>query len=142
MKTLDELDLSAEQKTRLQQAIDEMSLDPDIKSLVARTEAKMATTQCHYGDYGQHLSVLSQGRKFTAWLLAQAMIKAGANPIGVENAFKLFVCTESKTLKQAMGLIPKPEPTTMTPVNLREAMYFFGHTQIFRPPEHPTVDDL
>lgn len=72
MKTLDELDLSAEQKTRLQQAIDEMSLDPD------------------------------------------------------------------------MGLIPKPEPTTMTPVNLREAMYFFGHTQIFRPPrdEHPTVDDL
>lgn len=45
MKTLDELDLSAEQKTRLQQAIDEMSLDPDIKSLVARTEAKMATTQ-------------------------------------------------------------------------------------------------
>ena len=74
---------------QVQQLIDDLALD--LKEAVAQIEASLETTQHHYGDYGALISQLANGRKPVALVIGHALIKAGANPIGVANAIKLFV---------------------------------------------------
>jgi hypothetical protein len=78
-------------RTKLEQVIDDLAQDPDMKQLVLNIEARPETTQHHYGDYGAALCALSNGSKITAWVLAQVFKRLGANPVGVDNGFKLFV---------------------------------------------------
>ena len=72
-----------------QKFVDDFAADPDIKQMVQDIEAKPATTQNHYGDYGAALSRLSQGRTIVAQLLALAFVKAGGNATGIANGLKL-----------------------------------------------------
>lgn len=74
-----------------QKFVDDFAADPDIQKMVKDIEAKPATTQHHYGDYGAALSQMAQGRRIVAQLLALAFIKAGANRTGVVNG--LALCT-------------------------------------------------
>ena len=83
--------MTKEQQDKLNKVIDEFAADPDIKALVEEIEKRPATTQHHYGDYGAALSQLSKGSKTMAYVLAQAMKQCGGHPVGIGNAFKLFV---------------------------------------------------
>lgn len=74
---------------KTQQLIDDLATD--LKQDVARIEASPETTQHHYGDYGGLISTVANGNKAVANLIGHALIKAGANAIGVANAIKLFV---------------------------------------------------
>ena len=83
--------MTKEQQDKLNKVIDEFAADPDIKALVEEIEKRPATTQHHYGDYGAAFSQLSKGSKTMAYVLAQAMKRCGGHPVGIDNAFKLFV---------------------------------------------------
>ena len=74
-----------------QKFVDDFAADPDVQKMVAEIEAKPATTQHRYGDYGAKLSGLSQGNKTIAQLLALAFVKAGGNYIGVNNGLNTLV---------------------------------------------------
>jgi len=77
-----------------QKFVDDFAADPDIQAMVAEIEARPATTQHHYGDYGARLSKLSKGRAIVAQLLALAFVKAGGNYIGVNNGLNTLVLGE------------------------------------------------
>jgi hypothetical protein len=79
-----------EQQTKAQKLILEMASDPDIIAIVKSIEARVATTQNHYGDYGAALNHLSNGDKAIAKFLALAFIHAGGNKIGVLTGLDLF----------------------------------------------------
>ena len=66
-------------------------LAADFKPIVAEIEGGIKTTQNNYGRYGALLNQLSKGDKRIAGILALALIKAGANSVGVNNGLKLFV---------------------------------------------------
>ena len=74
---------------KTQQLIDGLAID--LKEDVARIEASPETTQHHYGDYGSIISSVAAGNRNVANLIGHALIKAGAHPLGVANAIKLFV---------------------------------------------------
>ena len=54
-------------------------------------ESGIKTTQNNYGRYGGLIAQLSKGDKGVANIIALALIKAGANSLGVNNGLKLFV---------------------------------------------------
>lgn len=74
---------------KLQKLIDELAndLSPEVK----RIESSLATTQNHYGDYGNIISRTAKGNKNIALVIGKALVKAGANSVGVANAIRLFV---------------------------------------------------
>ena len=63
----------------------------DFKPVVREIESGIKTTQNNYGRYGGLIAQLSKGDKGVANIIALALIKAGANSIGVNNGLKLFV---------------------------------------------------
>jgi len=66
-------------------------LAADLKPMVKDIEAGIPTTQNNYGRYGSLISQLSKGDKRVGAIIALALIEAGANRVGVQNALKLFV---------------------------------------------------
>ncbi len=80
--------MTNEQQAKLDKLVNDLAAD--VKADVERIEAKPETTQHHYGDYGALLSTVSGGRKNVAFIVAKALIKAGAHPVGVQNGLKLF----------------------------------------------------
>lgn len=66
-------------------------LATDLKEDVAKIEASPETTEHHYGNYGSLISAVAKGNVNLANLIGHALIKAGAHPLGVANAIKLFV---------------------------------------------------
>lgn len=77
---------TAERGDKIQKAIAQMAIDPDIIELVRTIEAKPKTTKGHYGDYMHFLTPFTkQGRTMTG-IIAEALIKAGADAYGVQYA--------------------------------------------------------
>lgn len=76
-------------QTKVNEAIEQMATDPDIKTLVREIEAGIPTTKGHYGRYMAFLSNFNDV-KIAALVIAPAMIKAGANAYGVNWAVKLI----------------------------------------------------
>ena len=62
----------------------------DLREEVQRIEASPDTTQNHYANYGALISRLAAGNQNVAKLISLALVKAGANRLGVSNAVKLF----------------------------------------------------
>ncbi len=62
----------------------------DFADFVEKTESGLKTTQNNYGKYGAMLSRLANGNKQYAQIYALAMIEAGANVQGVNDALKCF----------------------------------------------------
>ena len=84
--------LTPEQQAKIQPVIDEFAADPDIVAFVQKTESDpLPTSQHNYSKYGAFLARISQGSKSTAFIIAEALKKAGASVEGVNWAFKLFV---------------------------------------------------
>jgi len=64
-------------------------LAKEVKPYVERIEAKVMTTQNHYGDY---MALLSQFKdKMTLLAMAMACKEAGANIDGVNSAVQILV---------------------------------------------------
>lgn len=66
-------------------------LADDFRPLVQRIESSIATTQNHYGRYGQLLAQFSKGDPVVAKVIMLALERAGANPHGLRDGFKNFV---------------------------------------------------
>ncbi len=81
--------INAETENKLDAVIAELAAD--LKDMVSKIESSPATTQNHYGCYGALISRVANGNKNIANVVALALIKAGANRVGVANAVKLFV---------------------------------------------------
>lgn len=65
-------------------------LASDFTEFVEKTESGIKTTKNHYGKYGAMLSRLANGNRQYAQIYALAMIEAGANVQGVNDALKCF----------------------------------------------------
>lgn len=83
--------MTKEQEEKLKMVIDSLASDPDIVKLVREIEARPLTTQYHYGDYGTAISALANGSRTTAYVISQAMKKAGGSVEGIDWAVRLFV---------------------------------------------------
>jgi len=81
--------LTQEQKDKVSTLIN--GLAEDLAPLVKDIEARIETTQHHYGDYGAVISQFSKGKAGVAKIIAAALIKAGANATGVTNGLNLLV---------------------------------------------------
>lgn len=62
----------------------------DFAPFVKDVESSLATTRNHYGRYGAMLTKLSKGNRGHALIFASAMIAAGANGSGVNDAISVF----------------------------------------------------
>ena len=62
----------------------------DFAEFVKKTEAGIKTTKNNYGKYGAMLSSLGKGNRQHTEIYALAMIRAGANVKGVQDALKCF----------------------------------------------------
>ena len=76
-------------KTTVNEAIEQMATDPDVKTLVREIEDSPATTKGHYGRYMAFLSNFNDV-KIATLVIAPALIQAGANAYGVDWAVKLI----------------------------------------------------
>jgi hypothetical protein len=81
--------MTPEQKQKLDTLIEDLAAD--LKPEVNKVENGFATTQHNYGKYGALISAVSGGKSDTAKIIAAALIKAGANPIGVQNGLNVMV---------------------------------------------------
>ena len=79
-------------QTKVTELIEGLATDlaPEVKNI----EAGIATTQHNYGRYGGLISNLSNGNAKMAKIIAAALIKAGANTVGVKNGLNLMVLGE------------------------------------------------
>ena len=59
--------------------------------LVQKIESSIATTQNHYGRYGQILAQFSKGDPVIAKVIMLALERAGANPQGLRDGFRNFI---------------------------------------------------
>jgi len=66
-------------------------LADDFRPLVKKIESSIATTQNHYGRYGQILAQFSRGDRTVAQVILIALERAGANPQGLRDGFRNFV---------------------------------------------------
>jgi hypothetical protein len=66
-------------------------LADDFRPLVSKIESSVATTQNHYGRYGQLLAQFSKGDRKVAQVILLALERAGANPQGLRDGFRNFV---------------------------------------------------
>ena len=66
-------------------------LADDFRPLVKKIESSIATTQNHYGRYGQILAQFSRGDRTVAQVILLALERAGANPQGLRDGFKNFI---------------------------------------------------
>lgn len=66
-------------------------LADDFRPLVKKIESSIATTQNHYGRYGQILAQFSKGDPVVAKVISLALERAGANPQGLRDGFRNFV---------------------------------------------------
>lgn len=81
--------LTQDQETKVKGLIQEFSKDPDIVSFVERTEARIATTKGHYGDYMAFLTPY-QDKASALYIISEALKAAGADHAGVSWAIKLL----------------------------------------------------
>ena len=65
------------------------SIAEDLREIVADTEASIATTRNHYGDYLTIITQLSKGNKAAAGVISLALKEAGANHQGVNDALRV-----------------------------------------------------
>ena len=77
------------QAEKLKILIQEFSKDADIVKIVTDIEARIATTQYHYGDYMAALSQFNKSRTML-YIMSQAMVRAGADVEGVAWAVRLL----------------------------------------------------
>lgn len=88
-----------EKALKIEQLIE--SLLPDFRPVILEIEAKPQTTQNHYGEYLTLLTGLEKADIFTPGkpsadkagerrLIGDILIKAGANPQGVNDALRMF----------------------------------------------------
>jgi len=75
--------------TKIEQAIEQMATDEDVKTLVREIESGIKTTKGHYGRYMAFLSQFNNV-KIAVMVIAPALIQAGANAYGVNWAAKLI----------------------------------------------------
>ena len=61
----------------------------DLKELVSDIEASPKFTQNHYGRYMAVLAGVAHGDSRKGQIVALALIRAGANPAGVQSALNL-----------------------------------------------------
>jgi hypothetical protein len=66
-------------------------LADDFRPLVSKIESSIATTQNHYGRYGQLLAQFSKGDRTVAQVIFLALERAGANSQGLRDGFRNFV---------------------------------------------------
>jgi hypothetical protein len=66
-------------------------LAEDFRPLVKKIEASIATTQNHYGRYGQLLAQFSKGDPVVAKVILLALERAGANTQGLSDGFRIFI---------------------------------------------------
>jgi hypothetical protein len=66
-------------------------LADDFRPLVQKIESSIATTQNHYGRYGQLLAQFSKGDPVIAQVIMLALERAGANPQGLRDGFRNFI---------------------------------------------------
>jgi hypothetical protein len=66
-------------------------LADDFRPLVQKIESSIATTQNHYGRYGQLLAQFSKGDRTLAQVIMLALERAGANPQGLRDGFRNFI---------------------------------------------------
>lgn len=83
--------MTKEQEEKLKFVIDSLANDSDIIKLVRDIEAGPMTTKNHYGDYGAAISALANGSRTTAYVISQAMKKAGGSVEGIDWAVRLFI---------------------------------------------------
>lgn len=88
METLQQQQTTAEDReAKVKKLIDDLSQDQDILNTIESIEARFETTKDHYGDYMSFLSGFPGGARF---IVASAMIKAGANVYGVKAAMSIL----------------------------------------------------
>ncbi len=61
----------------------------DLRPIVQDIQNKPKTTQGWYGDYLSLIPALAEGRDM-AIIVCYALVEAGANPQGVQSAFKIL----------------------------------------------------
>jgi hypothetical protein len=79
--------MTAEQQASLDRIV--ADLVPDLQPLVAEIEKSLPTTRNHYGRYMSLIGSLSKGSIAMGKVISLALVKAGANAQGVQDAFKL-----------------------------------------------------
>lgn len=83
-----------EAQRKLDNAISKLAEDNDIIDYVKAVEGSIATTKGHYGKYMHILGEYNKQGKAYAYVLKEAMIKAGANSYGVNWAYKIITGQE------------------------------------------------
>lgn len=61
----------------------------DLRETVTKIEGKLATTRNHYGDYMSLIGGLAKGNRTVGQVIALALIEAGANAQGVNDALRV-----------------------------------------------------
>jgi hypothetical protein len=79
----------AEQKEKLEAAIQKMADDPDIIAVVRSIESGVKTTKGNYGRYMTVLTPFAQDR-ISLFVVSRAMLRLGADPYGIQWAIKLI----------------------------------------------------
>ena len=85
--------MEKEKRDLLETLINDLSedLSEDLRPIVIQTESDLyPTTQAHYGDYLSLISLLSKGNEAHAKLIANALLRAGADSFGVSSALSIL----------------------------------------------------
>jgi hypothetical protein len=77
------------QVIKINQAIDDMANDRDIKQIVKDIEGRIKTTKGHYGDY---LAFLSNFQKdsIVLFIMKEALLRCGADVEGINGAMMIL----------------------------------------------------
>jgi hypothetical protein len=74
----------------VQDAIDAIANDPDVKELVKHVESdSIPTTRHNYGRYMTFITTMCHGSENMGYIIGLALIQAGANRQGVTDALKV-----------------------------------------------------
>lgn len=66
------------------------NLAEEFKTTVEKIEKSIPETRNHYGKYMGIISFFSAGNKFKAQVISLALIKAGANELGIMDALHVM----------------------------------------------------
>ena len=78
-----------EQRSKINDGIKQMTLDPDIQTIVKHIEAGIKTTQDNYGPYMQFLTNFTKD-PICLYIMSRGLIGAGANAKGVQSAMRIL----------------------------------------------------
>jgi hypothetical protein len=84
------MDTTTETKSKAQALIENLGKDQDIIDTARRIEARPETTRGRYADYMAFISPFREKGKGYAYIIGQALIRAGGSWDGVTSALQLL----------------------------------------------------